>query len=140
MAKESGLGVTLFSVDDAAGTIRAILNDVTNLSINTPSAQADVSGLDKSATERLFLIADGNFNYTYVFNDVATIGVFTVLAAYRTLNGSEVGRTHTFTHSAQILSMECILDDFPFTRGADGAFGGTTTANLSDGTVPIWTT
>ena len=138
MAKESGLGVTTFSVDDATNTQRAVLNDVTALSIKTPSAEQDVTGLDKSAHERLLLLADGSFDYTYVFNDAANTGIFTVLKAYRTLSGTEVGRTHTFTHSAQTLAMECLLDDFPFTRGADGSLTGSTSAKLSSGTVPAW--
>lgn len=138
MAKETGLGVTTFSIDDAAGTQRAVLNDVTTLNINTPSGQQDVTGLDKSAMERLLLLADGSFGYSYVFNDAATTGIFTVLSAYRTLAASQLGRTHTFTHSAQTLAMECLLTDFPFTRAASGELTGSTTANLSDGTVPTW--
>ena len=138
MAKESGLGVTTFSIDDAAGSQQAVLNDCQALTINTPSAQQDVTGLNKSAMERLLLLADGSFNFTYDFNDAATTGIFTVLKAYRTLSGTEVGRTHTFTHSGQTLAMECLLTDFPLVRGADGSFGGSATAQLSNGTVPAW--
>lgn len=138
MAKESGLGVTTFSIDDAGGTQRAVLNDVTSLTINTPSAQQDVTGLDKSAMERLLLLADGSMNYSYVFNDAATTGIFTVLAAYRTLAAGQVGRTHTFTHSGNTLAMELLLTDFPVVRGSDGSLTGSVTANLSSGTVPAW--
>jgi hypothetical protein len=138
MAKESGLGVTTFSIDDAAGTQRAVLNDVHSLTINTPSAQGDVSGLDKSAMERILLLADGSMNYAYTFNDAATTGIYTVLSAYRTLAASQTGRTHTFTHSGNTLAMELLLTDFPVVRGADGSLGGSITANLSDGTVPTW--
>lgn len=137
-AKESGLGVTTFTIEDSGGTARAVINDVTALTINTPSAIQDITGIDKSAMERLFLLADGSFNYTYVFNDAATTGIFTVLKAYRTLNGTDVGRTHTFVHSAQTLAMDCLLTDFPLVRGADGSFGGSATAQLSSGTVPAW--
>jgi len=138
MSKESGLGVSTFSIDDSGGTQRAVLNDVTQLSLATPSGQQDTTGLDKSAHERLLLLADGSFSYTCVFNDAATTGIHTVLKAYRTLSGSEVGRTHTFTHSGNTLAMECLLTDFPWTRGADGSLTGSVTANLSDGTVPAW--
>ena len=138
MAKESGLGVTTFTIEDAAGTARAVINDVTSLTINTPSAQQDVTGLDKSAMERLLLLADGSMNYSYVFNDAATTGIFTVLKAYRTLNGTDIGRTHSFVHSAQTLTMDLLLTDFPVVRGADGSLGGSVTANLSSGTVPAW--
>ena len=138
MAKESGLGVTTFSIDDSTNTLRAVLNDVTALSIGTPSGEQDITGLDKSAHERLLLLADGNFNITYVFNDAATTGIFTVLSNFRTLNAGEVGRTSTFVHSSQTLSMELLYTDFPLTRGADGSLGGSTQGNLSDGTVPAW--
>jgi hypothetical protein len=90
--------------------------------------------------ERILLLADGSMNYAYTFNDAATTGIFTVLAAYRTLAASQLGRTHTFTHSANTLAMELLLTDFPVVRGADGALGGSITANLSDGTIPVWTT
>lgn len=138
MAKESGLGVTTFSIDDAAGSPQAVLNDVTSLSIKTPSGIQDVTGLNKSAHERLLLLADGSFDYTFVFNDVATTGIHTVLRAYRTLASNQVGRTHTFVHSGQTLAMECLLTDFPLTRAADGSFGGSVTAQLSDGSLPAW--
>lgn len=140
MAKESGLGVSVFSIDDSGGTARAVLNDVTQLNISTPSAMQDVTGLDKSAMERLHLLADGQIQFTYVFNDAATTGIFTVLKDYRTIFAGQVGRTILFTHSAQILSMETLLSDFPFTRAADGSLTGQATGMLSNGTVPIWTT
>lgn len=138
MPKESGLGVTTLSVDDSAGTQRAVLNDVTALSISTPSAEQDVTGLDKSARERLLLLADGEMGLTYVFNDAATTGIFTVLKNFRTLAAGQTGRTTTFTHSGQTLAMELLYTDFPLTRGADGSLGGSTTGRLSDGSVPSW--
>ena len=120
------------------GTQRAVLNDTTALGIATPSGEQDVSGLDKSAHERLLLLADGSFNMTYIFNDAATTGIFTVMKNFRTLAASQTGRTTTFTHSANTLAMEILWTDFPFTRGADGSLGGSTTGSLSDGTVPAW--
>ena len=138
MAKESGLGVTTFSVDDSAGTQRAIINDVTQFNITTPSNQQDVTGVDKSAMERLLLLADGQVQFTYVFNDAATIGVFTVLRNYRTLAASQVGRTTTITHSGNTLAMELLYNDFPLNRGADGSLTGQVTGMLADGTVPAW--
>lgn len=136
--KESGLGVTTYSIDDSAGAQQAVKNDVTALSIATPSGEQDVTGLDKSAHERLLLLADGSFNMTYVFNDVATVGIFTVMKNFRTLAANQTGRTTTFTHSGQTLAMEILWVDFPLTRAADGSLGGSTQGNLSDGTVPAW--
>ena len=137
MSKESGIGVTTFSIDDAAGSPVAVKNDVTALGIATPSGVQDTTGLDKSAHERLLLLADGSMNLTYVFNDAAT-GIFTTLRAFRTLAASQTGRTTTFVHSAMTLAMELLYSDFPLTRAADGSLTGSTTGQLSDGTVPAW--
>ena len=120
MAKESGLGITTLSIDDSAGTQQAVKNDITNFAVNTPRAIQDVTGIDKSGMERLHLLADGSLNITYVFNDVATVGIFTVLKNYATLAASQFGRTTTLTVSGQTLAMELLYEDFPLTRGADG--------------------
>ena len=138
MAKESGAGVTTLSIDDSAGSQQVVKNDITALGIATPSGVQDTSGLDKSAHERLLLLADGSMALTYVFNDAATTGIFTVLNNFRTLAANQTGRTTTFTHSGQTLAMELLYNDFPLTRGADGSLGGSTTGQLSDGTIPAW--
>ena|SRR3972149_5449971 len=138
MAKESGLGITTLSIDDSAGTQQAVKNDITNFAVNTPRAIQDVTGIDKSGMERLHLLADGSLNITYVFNDVATVGIFTVLKNYATLAASQFGRTTTLTVSGQTLAMELLYEDFPLTRGADGSLTGSTTGHLADGTAPAW--
>ena len=65
MAKESGLGATV-SVDDSAGTLRDISNDVTDFSIDTPRAEQVTTGVDKSATAIVQLLADGAFTLRLV--------------------------------------------------------------------------
>src|SRR3990172_8008467 len=100
MAKESGLASTC-SVDDSGGTLRDISNDVTSITLNTPSGIQDVTGLDKSAMERLLLLADGSGSINGVFNDAATTGSHTVLKNYRTILAGQVGRTLTFAVSGQ---------------------------------------
>jgi len=138
MAKESGLGWTTCSVDDSAGTARAIINDVTNLSIGIPSAEQDVTGLDKSGRERLHLLADASLTLNGVFNDAATTGIHTVLKNYRTLAASQVGRTVTLTISGQTLAMEILFMDYGLTRGAGGDLTISAPGALADGTVPAW--
>ena len=69
MAKETGLGITTFSWDDVAGTPRTIINDFTTFNFDTPRALQDVTGVDKSAMERLQLLADFTVSGTTVFND-----------------------------------------------------------------------
>src|SRR5262249_49351406 len=58
MAKATGIGWTTLSVDDSSGTPVVIKNDVTNLQFATPRGVQDVTGVDKSAIERLLLLAD----------------------------------------------------------------------------------
>ena len=44
MPKETGLGVTTFSWDDSAGSLKAIVNDFTTFSFDTPRALQDTTG------------------------------------------------------------------------------------------------
>src|SRR5574341_338680 len=71
VAKESGLAWTTFSVDDSGGTLRDIRNDITNCEFATPRATQDITGIDKSAMERLLLLADFSVTMNGVFNDAS---------------------------------------------------------------------
>jgi len=137
MAKESGLGMAL-SVDDSGGTLRVISNDVTDMQWGMPSGEQDVTGLDKSAHERLLLLADFSITLTAVFTDLATTGMFQIFKNYRTILAGQVGRTVTIAASGQSLSNEVIFTDFPFSRNADGSLTSSIPGVLSDGTVPVW--
>ena len=138
MAKESGLAVTTLSVDDSGGTLRAIINDVLNFGYSIPSNVQDITGLDKSAIERLLLLADAQLTLNGVFNDAATTGVHTVLKDYRTLAASQTGRSVSLVHSGQTLNNEILFTDYNLQRGADGSLTWAAPGGLSDGTVPAW--
>jgi len=73
MPKESGLGWTTLSVDDATPTLQDIKNDVTNFDFSTPREEQDVTGVDKSAVERLLLLADFSIALNGVFNDAVNL-------------------------------------------------------------------
>ncbi len=73
MAKTSGLGWTTASVDDAAAAAQAIKNDFTNLQFATPRGVQDITGIDKSAYERLLLLADFSVTFNGVFNPAANM-------------------------------------------------------------------
>lgn len=135
MAKETGLGWTTCSVDDSGGTLRAIINDVTNMPFATPRGVQDVTGLDKSAYERLLLLADFSITLNGVFNDAATTGAHTVL---KTIPSTSVIRTVSLGVSGQTLSNECLFTDFAYTRSAAGELTWTAPGVLADGTVPTW--
>lgn len=134
MAKETGLGWTTFSVDDSAGAAKAIKNDVTSLPFTTPRGVQDVTGLDKSAFERLLLLADFTVTPTGVFNDAADFSH----AVFKTVPSTSVARTVTMTVSGQTLANECLFTDYSLTRAAEGSLTWTAPGVLSDGTVPTW--
>ncbi len=134
MAKESGLGWSTFSVDDEGGNVRAILNDISDVGIAIPSAEQDVSGLDKSAIERIHLLADAQVSVNGIYNPTQLTGAHYVLS---TVNLG-VNRTYTMTHSGQTLAMEMLLESYELNRAPDGSLVFASVANLGDGTVPAW--
>lgn len=135
MAKESGLGWTTCSVDDAAGTPRAIKNDVTNLQFATPRAVQDVTGIDKSAMERILLLADFSITLNCVFNDAAN----QMHDVFKTVPSTSVLRTTSLTVSGQSLNNEVLFTDYPLSRSDSGELTAALPGVLADGTVPTWT-
>lgn len=133
MAKESGLGMAL-TVDDSGGTPRAISNDVTSVEIATPRTVQDVTGIDKSAIERILLLADASITLTVVFNDAANLGH----AVFKTVSSTSVARTTTLTHSGQSLACEMLYTDYPLQRQQSGELTAAVPGVLADGTVPTW--
>jgi hypothetical protein len=134
MAKESGLGWSTCSVDDAAGSPQAIKNDITNLQFATPRAVQDITGIDKSAMERLLLLADFSITLNGVFNDAANMSH----AVFKTVPSTSVARTVTLVVSGQTLANECLFTDYPLTRADSGELTFSVPGVLSDGTVPTW--
>jgi hypothetical protein len=136
MAKESGIGWTTLTVDNASGSPQDVKNDVTNLEISTPRAVQDVTGIDKSAIERILLLADCSMTLTTVFNDAAN----RMFAVFSTVPSTSVARTVAMTVSGQTLANEILFTDFPLTRAQGGELTAAIPGVLADGTVPTWTT
>lgn len=135
MAKESGLGWTRLEVDDSTPTARDIKNDVTNLEWSTPMAVQDITGVDKSAMERLLLLADFSITLNGVFNDAANQSH----DVFKTVASTRVTRTVGLTISGQILNNECLATDYALTRADSGELTWEAPLVLSDGTSPTWT-
>ena len=133
MAKESGIGMTV-TVDDAAAAGQAITNDVTSISFSTPRGLQDITGLDKSAIERLLLLADGTVTINGVFNDDSNKSH----AVFKTVPTTSVSRTVVIVHSGQTLTMECMFSDYSLNRAQDGSLTWTASGSLSNGTAPTW--
>lgn len=134
MAKETGLGWTTLSVDDSAGAVKAIKNDITNFQFATPRGVQDVTGVDKSAMERLLLLADFSITLNGVFNPATDFSH----AVFKTVTSTSVARTVTLTISAQTIAPELLFTDYALTRGQDGSLTWTAPGVLQNGTVPTW--
>lgn len=134
MAKSTGLGQTTLSIDDAAGTARDIRNDITNWQMSTPRGVQDVTGVDKSANERLLLLADCSFTANGVHNP-ATGRQHDV---FKTVTSTSVARTTAITINGVSLSTELLFSDYQLTRSDSGELTWSAPGSLADGTVPTW--
>lgn len=133
--KETGLGWTTLSVDDGSGSAKDIRNDVNNFQFSTPRAVQDVTGVDKSAFERLLLLADFSITLNGVGFDDQTGQAHVTM---KTVSSSQQVRTVSLAISGQTLANECLFTDYGITRGGDGAMTWTAPGVLADGTVPLW--
>jgi hypothetical protein len=132
MAKASGIGWSTLSVDDSGGTPVVIKNDITNLQFATPRAVQDITGVDKSANERLLLLADFSITLNGVFNAATSHTVF------RTVPSTSVARTVSLTVNGVSLPNECLFTDYPLSRSDTGELTFSVPGVLQDGTVPTW--
>lgn len=136
MAKENGLAWTTLSIDDAGSTARDIRNDVTNFSFATPRGVQDVTGIDKSAMERILLLSDFSITLNGVFNDASDLShdVFSTISL-----AAATARTTAIAVSGQTLTAGDVLyTDYSLTRGNDGSLTWTVPGVLADGSVPTW--
>jgi hypothetical protein len=134
MAKSTGLAMTTLSIDDSAGSPQAIINDFVSWDMSFPRGVQDVSGVDKSAIERLLLLADANLNLSGVFNPSAN----RAHAVFRTVPSTSVNRTVSWAHLAQTIAMEMLFTDYQISRPQSGEMTFTAPGVLADGTVPTF--
>lgn len=134
MAKVTGLAWSVLSVDDASNVQRDIRNDVTNLQFATPRAVQDVTGIDKSAMERLLLLADFSITMNGVFNP-ATNQEHDV---FKTIPSTSVNRLITITTNGKTLAPTALLTDYTLTRAIGGELTYAVPGVLANGVVPTW--
>lgn len=132
MAKVNGLGWTTCSLDDSAGTPVVIKNDITDLSFATPRGVQDVTGIDKSAYERLLLLADFTVSLKGVFNSAVSH------TALKTVPSTSVLRSLAMTVAGATLNNEVLVTDYAIARSASGELTWTAPAVLADGALPTW--
>ena len=126
MAKVSGLptSVTVAGND--------ISNDVGSLSVNTPYGVQDITGIDKSAMERLVLRADCSGTLTFFFNTTAS-------RSHATLKTPGSKTFVIVFPGPATLTFTAITTDYALTMGTDGSLSGTAPWSLSSGTAAAWT-
>lgn len=129
------MGQATLSIDDGAASLQVVKNDITNWSLAEPRGVQDVTGVDKSAIERLLLLADASFEPSFVFNDTATTGIHQVL---KTVSSTSTVRTVSIDISGQTLAMEMLATDYNLTRAQSGELTGTAPFVLANGAVPTW--
>lgn len=135
MAKISGLGWTSLGVGTSGtpATPVDIRNDCTQLDWATPRAVQDVTGIDKSAHERLLLLADYTINITGVFNPALSHTIFLDVSS------TSVARATNITVGGKNLNMTGIIyTNYPITRAATGDLTWKVPGSLADGSIPTW--
>lgn len=139
MAKASGLG-SVIKVADASSVLQTISNDCTNYTFSTPRATQDVTGVDKSANERLLLLADYSVTLNGVFNTAAnqSHAVFSTIPSTTVNRAVEIDPLGTTTGLPK-LSVNNILTDYQITRASTGELTWQVPGSLADGNTPTWT-
>lgn len=136
MSKSTGLAWTTLSVDDSSGTARDIRNDITNLNFSTPRGIQDVTGIDKSAIERLVLLADFSITLNGVFNPAANLSH----AVFSTVPSTSVNRSVNITTNGKNLNQgtAVLFTDYQLTRAQTGELTWSAPGVLANGAVPTW--
>lgn len=133
----SGLGGAV-TCTDASSSAQTITDDVTNWTLSTPRATQDVTGVGKSANERILLLADCSITLNGVFDD----GTNLAHAVFSTVPSTSVQRAVVLTPTTDdpYLPVNVLATDYQLTRAATGELTWQVPMSLADGTVPQWTT
>jgi len=124
VAKVSGLTT---SVTVASNNIS---NDVTSVNVDTPYGDQDITGLDKSAVERLLLRADCTGTLNGVFNTASSMSHATLKTP-----GS---KTFVIAYPGATLTFTAVTTNYAVTMGTDGSLTWSTNWGLSSGTAAAW--
>lgn len=131
MAKFAGLSVVV-SIDNTGGTPVDVSNSISNISMKGSIGEQVVTGLDKSAEERLQLIEDGEYTIS---------GRGYPPSAHRAVLWENLRTTRTLTIDLPD-SATCTAEVFFFGlnigRGDDASATWDLTMKLNNGTAPAW--
>jgi hypothetical protein len=141
MAKGTGLAWTTFGVGDSSNSVQDIRNDCTSLQFSMPRGVFDVTGIDKSAIERLLGLADFTITPTGVVNTTATTSEH---AVFKTVPSTSVLRTVNITMTGSVAAnlnqaSAILFTDYQWSRSQAGELTWTAPGVLGSGAVPTWT-
>jgi hypothetical protein len=131
MSKRSGLGNQLYVGGyDISGDVGALSN------LSTPRGEQNVTGIDKSANERIQLLVDGDISFDTFFND-ATDQIHDALSTLPTTNRQGMFLVST-TRGEPAFAMNAKQINYDWSRAAEGSLTGTTQLLQADGNSPAW--
>jgi len=127
-------------VGDSSNASTDIRNDVTSLNFSTPRGVQDVTGLDKSAIERLLTLADFSITLGGVFNPATSHVVFA------TVPSSAVNRMVAITTNGKNLNLgsagasngAVLFTDYQVSRAQTGELTWSAPGVLGNGSIPTW--
>jgi hypothetical protein len=138
MAKQTGLAWTTLTVEASDGsTAEDIRNDVTDFEFSTPRGVQDVTGIDKSAVERLLLLAD----FSITLNGVCNFGAVPSASAhgvFATVPSTSQARTTVIGIGGKSLTNEVLYTDYAIKRANSGELTYSAPGVLANGAVPTW--
>lgn len=136
MAKITGLGMSI-TVDDETPAAQVISNSVSDFQFATPRAVQETTGVDKSAIERLLLLADFSITFNGVFDPTAS----KAHDVFKTVPASVNSRTTALATAGTVKTMtaECWYTDYQIKRDNNGALTWSAPGVLANGTAPAWT-
>jgi hypothetical protein len=124
MAKVSGLTTAL----TIAGN--AISNDVTSFNVDTPYGVQDVTGIDKSAMERLLLRGDLQGSINGVFNTASSMSHATLKTPGE--------KSFVAAYPGATLTTTVISSNYAVNMAEDGSLTWSVNIVLTGGAVPVW--
>ena len=143
MAKQTGIGSQI-KIKTSGGASTDISNDITTFTLTTSKGVQDVTGIDKSAMERLGLLQDAKIEISGLVNTAGSYLVF------KDVTSSSVAREVIVNYplaltgapgaTAPTLTFTALFTDFALSRNQNGELTFKSSGELSVGTAPVWTT
>jgi hypothetical protein len=134
MAKLVGTPATV-TIDDGAGTVRVITNDVLSVTLETTRDLADVTGVDKTGKQRLGMLNDATVTLTGAWNPAAAPTFYTTFKDIATTN---IDRTVVLAYPGPAtFTAEMALESVSYAL-QNGQLTCSVTLQLSGGTQGVW--